>query len=131
MDYLDTSFILSLAVKSDMNHEKAVRLEKKLRDPVISKLVIVELYSVFSRLSDEPEPMVRYAIKRSGAELKEADLNEAAELSIIISGKLRLKSLDLLHASLAKMIGADRFVTFDEDIRRKGLHPIGIEVISE
>ncbi len=131
MDYLDTSFILSLAVKSDVNHEKAVRLEKKLRDPVISKLVIVELYSVFSRLSDEPEPMVRYAIKRSSAELKEADLNEAAELSIIISRKLRLKSLDLLHASLAKMIGADRFITFDEDIRRKGLHLIGIEVISE
>ncbi len=114
-----------------MNHEKAVRLEKKLRDPVISKLVIVELYSVFSRLSDEPEPMVRYAIKRSSAELKEADLNEAAELSIIIFRKLRLKSLDLLYASLAKMIGANRFITFAEDIRRKGLHPIGIEVISE
>ncbi len=42
-----------------------------------------------------------------------------AKLSIIVSRKLRLKSLDLLHAPLAKMIEAGRFIAFDEDIRRK------------
>ncbi len=131
MDYLDTSFILSLAVKSDVNHGRAVKLEKKLREPVVSKLVVVELYSVFSRLSDEPEPMARYAIKRSGAELREIDLNEAVELSIMMAERLKLKTLDLMHASLARMMGADRFVTFDDDIRRKGLQPLGLEVISE
>ncbi len=129
MDYLDTSFILSLAVKSDVNHERAILLGRQIDDPVISKLVLVELYSVFSRLSDEPEPMVEYSLRRADAELKEADLNEAAELAILMASELKLRTLDLLHASLAKLIGAERFVTLDDDILKKGLSPLGIEVL--
>ncbi|MCD6349021.1 MAG: PIN domain-containing protein [Candidatus Korarchaeota archaeon] len=129
MDYLDTSYIISLAVKSDVNHQKAVRLERSLRDPVISKLVVAETYSVFSRMSDDPVPLAEYAIRRSRARIEEANLNEALDLSILLSEELRLKTLDLLHASLAKIIGADRFVTFDRDILNKGLSPLEIEVI--
>ncbi len=129
MDYLDTSYIISLAVKSDVNHERAVNLERSLRDPVISKLVIVEIYSVFSRLSDDPVPLAEYAIRRSKAKVEEADFNEALDLSILLSGDLKLKTLDLIHASLAKIIEADRFVTFDRDILNRGLDPLGIEVL--
>ncbi|GEM_PF-2084130 len=129
MDYLDTSYIISLAVKSDVNHQRAVKLEKYLRDPVISKLVVVEIYSVFSRLSDDPVPLAEYAIRRSKARIEEVNFNEALDLSISLSEELRLKTLDLMHVTLAKMIGADRFVTFDRDILSKGLSPLEIEVV--
>ncbi len=112
-----------------MNHERAVNLERSLRDPVISKLVVVEIYSVFSRLSDDPVPLAEYAIRRSKAKVEEADFNEALDLSILLSGDLKLKTLDLIHASLAKIIEADRFVTFDRDILNRGLDPLGIEVL--
>lgn len=129
MDYLDTSYVVSLAVKSDVNHQKAVKLEKHLRDPVISKLVVVEIYSVFSRLSDDPVSLAEYAIRRSRARVEEVDFDEAFDLSILLSEDLKLKTLDLIHVSLAKMIGVDRFVTFDRDILSKGLSPLGIEVV--
>jgi len=129
VDYLDTSYIISLAVKSDVNHQRAVKLEKYLRDPVISKLVVVEIYSVFSRLSDDPVPLAEYAIRRSKARIEEVNFNEALDLSISLSEELRLKTLDLMHVTLAKMIGADRFVTFDRDILSKGLSPLEIEVV--
>ncbi len=105
MDYLDTIYVISLAVKSDVNHRRALEPESSLRDPVISKLVIVETYSVLSRVSEDPVPIAEYAIRRSKARIEEVDFNEALDLSILLAEELRLKTLDLMHISLAKMIG--------------------------
>jgi len=54
--YIDSSIIIALINEKDPNHEKAIAKYPKDGEKVISKLVVTELYSVFSRtlkLSEE------------------------------------------------------------------------------
>ena len=122
MTYLDTNVIVSYINEKDSLHEKALKLVNSLDKRTISKLVILELYSVFSRVSGlqglELEALVEYSIEATGSELKDVDLNEVFRLAIEYSGALKLKTLDLLHVTIASMIDGS-IATFDNDIINK------------
>lgn len=62
--------------------------------------------------------MVEYSIETTGSELKDVDLNEAFSLAIEYSGALKLKTLDLLHVTIASIID-DSTATFDNDIIKR------------
>jgi predicted nucleic acid-binding protein len=66
--YIDSSIIIALINEKDPNHEKAIANYPKDGEMVISKLVVTELYSVFSRtlkLSEEElNALVDYALMR-------------------------------------------------------------------
>ena len=131
MDYLETSYVLALAVKTDINHRAALALEKTVRDPVISELVLVETYTYFSRtltpkagvpqeeFENMVEAMARYTVRRSQARIASIDADELLEQAKRYAPKIRLRTLDLLHLLAAKQIGANRIVTLDHDYARK------------
>ncbi|RLG88896.1 MAG: hypothetical protein DRO18_00480 [Thermoprotei archaeon] len=50
MDYLDTSYVLALAIKTDANHRITVDFEKNVIDPMVSELVAIETHVYFSQI---------------------------------------------------------------------------------
>ncbi len=135
MTYLDTNVIVSYINEKDPLHEKALKVVNSLNKRTISKLVVLELYSVFSRVSGlqglELDALVEYSIEATKSELKDVDLNEAFSLAMEYSGALKLKTLDLLHVIIASMID-DSIATFDNDIIKREkeiLKLLGIRVV--
>ena len=103
---------------------------------VISQLVILELYSVFSRvmsISDvELEALVNYTIRKCGVEVIIVDWDELYTRSLRYANKLKLRTLDLLHVIASHLLGAKTLISFDKDINSKGdliNKLLGIEVV--
>ena len=132
MDYLDTSYVVALAVKTDVNHNNALRLEREVEEPIISSLVAAEVYTYYSRTlsrilgkasledyEEKIEAMVEYSIKRCKAKLLKVNLNDVVEQVRNYAPKIPLKTLDLIHLLIAKALGATRIVTLDSDFYRK------------
>ncbi|ACP37994.1 type II toxin-antitoxin system VapC family toxin [Saccharolobus islandicus] len=119
--YIDTSLLVALVNEKDHNHETALKIvPKEGRDEkVISKLVIVELYSVYSRRmsvsEEELEALVNYTLTKCGCKVEEVDFGKVMELAITLSGKAKLKTLDLLHLSASKLMSSE-ILSLDKEI---------------
>ena len=78
---------------------------------MVSKLVLIELYSVYSRrlnVSDEElEAIVNYTIHKCGCKVEDVEFDKAVDLAVKLSNKVKLKTLDLLHLSAAKLLGSE------------------------
>lgn len=125
MIYLDTSVMVSYVNKRDPLHDRAVEsVEGAGQAGIVSRLTAVELASVFGRVTgaagEELEALVEYALRRCGADLVEVDWEEVFSLALEHAGRLRLKTLDLLHIAAASIAGADAILTFDGDILSRG-----------
>ena len=135
MIYIDTNIIVSYMDEADANHSRAVKLIQSLRGEklVTSRLTLVELASVYSRAGlEDPLALALYSIEETGVELAEIDFNDALSQAFRLSAELRLRTLDLLHITASKLLGAKYFATFDRDIINKKdlVARIGIRIIS-
>ena len=125
MIYLDTNVIVSYVNRRDPLHDRAIGLVEGLRGRglVASQLVVVELFSVYSRvlrLSDvELEALVEYSLWVTGVEVRRVDCEKLLLEARLKAGSLRLRTLDLLHVLSASLLGAEGIATFDRDIVSK------------
>ncbi len=135
MIYLDTNVIISYIDELDPNHDKAVELLSRIKgDRIVSRLTLVELTSVYSRANlPNPPALSLYSIRRVNAEIAEADFNNVLQTSLRLAELVRLRTLDLLHVAICKVVGAKTFATFDREIISKSnlIEKIGIKVISK
>ncbi len=131
MEYLDTSYIIALSVPTDVNHGVALKLEQLVREPIVSRLVVLELYTYYSRkanefkeafsntyYSDVVDAMVEYSLERARARLVDVSVDNAVKLALKYASTIPLKTLDLLHLVLAYTAGAESLVTLDKDYAR-------------
>ncbi len=135
MIYLDTSFIISYVDEADQNHVEAVRLMDRVEGEhrVVSKLVTVELASVYSRAGlERPLELALYSLKLVKAEEMPLDFNLLLRESFRAAPLLKLRTLDLLHVVASSLMGARGFLTFDRDIisKAKEVERIGVKVLS-
>ncbi len=118
---VDANELVSLINPRDSLHERAYKLLTECNELVASKLVVVELYSVYSRtmrLGDvEVEALVRYTLRKAG--VRDVDWNTVLSKASLYANKLKLKTPDLLHVIASHLIGASSMITFDEDIKNK------------
>ncbi len=131
MIYFDTNVLIAVIDEEDPNHKLVRKLPKSGR--VTSKLALAELVSVFSRAGiDDPLSLSFYSLKLAKAELLDVDFDEVFNMAFKLAPELRLRTLDLLHIAICKVIGVDRMATFDKEIirRRKTLEGLGVEVSS-
>ena len=131
MIYLDTNVLIAIIDEEDPNHKMVRKLPKSGR--VTSELALAELVSVFSRAGiDDPLSLSFYSLKLAKAELLDVDFDEAFNMAFKLAPELRLRTLDLLHIAICKVIGVERMATFDKEIirRRKALEGLGVEVLS-
>ncbi len=146
MEYLDTSYVIALAVVSDVNHKLALKLERYVKEPVVTILVVLELYTYYSRRAGElrklfaenvdvdsiVDAMVEYSLKRSRAKQIDVDVDNAIEVALKYAPKIPLKTLDLLHLTLAYIIGADKLVTLNRGYAKHSKtigKELGIEIV--
>ncbi|MCF3652994.1 MAG: type II toxin-antitoxin system VapC family toxin [Aigarchaeota archaeon] len=135
MIYIDTNVIISYVDEKDPNHDKVVAMSMQLDGGrVVSQLTLLELASIYARAElEKPIPLAMYSIKRFGASIVETDLNIIVKESLKHVPMLRLKTLDLLHITIAKAIGAKSIATLDKDIAKKAdviKDIMGIEIIT-
>ena len=135
MIYVDTNVIISYADEKDPNHDKVIAMSMQLdRDRAVSQLTLLELSSIYAKADlEKPIPLALYSIKRFGASIVETDLNIVVKGSLRYIPTLRLKTLDLLHITIAKLVGAKSIATLDKDIAKKAdviKDIMGIEVIT-
>lgn len=135
MIYVDTSVIVSYIDEADPNHVKAVELIKAVKErKVVSRLILVELTSVFSRAElEEPLTLALYSIRSIKAELVQIDFNELLNRAIKYTPVLKLRTLDLLHLVASLIAGRKKFATLDMDVAKRNdiiTKTLGIEVIS-
>lgn len=82
---------------------------------------------------EKPISLAMYSIKRFGASIVKTDLNIVVRESLRHVPMPRLKTLDLLHITIAKNVGAKSVATLDKDIAKKAdviKDTMGIEVIT-
>ena len=117
--YIDNSIIIALINEKDPNHEKAIANYPKDGENVISKLVVTELYSVFSRtlkLSEEElNALVDYALEKCGCKVEDVEFNRVFDLALRMSNRVKLKTLDLLHLSASISMGCE-ILSLDKEI---------------
>ena len=117
--YVDTSLAVALVNDGDPNHELALSIFPKEGEKLVSKLVLIELYSVYSRrlnVSDEElEAIVNYTIHKCGCKVEDVEFDKAVDLAVKLSNKVKLKTLDLLHLSAAKLLGSE-IMSLDKEI---------------
>lgn len=136
MIYVDTSIIISYVDLKDINHVKAEEIVRNIKSEVkvISKLVLVELTSVFSRARvNKPLEIALYSAKLVGAEVVEVDYNEVLRRTFKMVPTFNLRTLDLLHVVACSLIKADKFATLDQEIIDKSdviLRELGIEILA-
>ena len=125
MIYLDTNVLVAYINPKDKLHNKAIYLVSKHRRDkiVISPIVLLELYSVFSRtmnLDDsELKALVNYTVIKCGVEVIDIDLDELYNRSSSYANKLKLKTLDLLHVISAYLSGSEIILSFDKDLNNR------------
>ena len=138
MIYLDTNVLVAYINPKDRLHDRAVSLITKYRkdEMIISQLVMLELYSVFSRVMDvgdvELEASVNYTIRKCNTRVASVEWDELYSKSLSYANKLKLKTLDLLHVIAAHLLGVKILISFDKDINSKSKlikSLLGIEVI--
>jgi predicted nucleic acid-binding protein len=119
--YIDTNVIVSYVDEKDPNHDKVVAMFKRLdRERVVSQLTLLELSSIYARAElERPISLAISSIKRFNASMIETDLNIIMKESLRRVPTLRLKTLDLLHISVAKLMGAKSLATLDKEIARR------------
>ena len=125
MIYLDTNILIAYINPKDKLHNRAISLISRYQESeiVISQLVVLELYSVYSRimnLSDiELEALVNYTIKKCKVKIATTNWDELYSQSQSYANRLKLKTLDLLHVMAAYLVGARILISFDKDINNK------------
>ena len=134
--YIDTNVIVSFIDEKDLNHEKALKLINKLpKDRVVSRLTLLELASVYSRANlEKPIALAFYSIDIVKAKIIDIDFNTVLKKALVYVYQLKLRTLDLLHITIASIIGCKKFATFDNESIRKSntiAHTLGIEVVTE
>ena len=151
--YIDTSTIISYALKNESNHDEAKNLiDNMIRngdDFYVSALTILELYSVLARkISDyriqpglenrvSPEMKVKIAVNFTIGKLNlhiipdnnnvtkldgvNVDIHEIYHESIKLAPKIKLRTLDLIHATYAYLNNSsiNQIVSLDKDFQRK------------
>ncbi|BDC18848.1 PIN domain-containing protein [Acidianus sp. HS-5] len=117
--YIDTSLVLALVNEKDPNHNMAIKIYPKDGERIVSKLVLVELYSVYSRRvkisNEELEALVNYTLSKCKCELEEIDFDKVIDLAVKISNKVKLKTLDLLHLSASILLESE-ILSLDKEI---------------
>jgi len=128
LEYLDTSYVISLSTINDVNHELAVKISKDLSEPIVSNLTVIELYTYYSRNPDKElmelvgdlklvvKSSVKFSLEKANARIIEVDLNNIIDYAKDLAVEFKLKTLDLLHIAAAINIGVNTIVSFDKEI---------------
>ena len=131
--YLDTNVVIAYIDEGEPLHEEVSRAIDGVRDRVVSRLVLLELSTVYSRAGfGDSTSLAFYSIELIGAELIETDFNNVIGYALRLSPIIRLKTLDLLHISFCLQNNIGRLLTLDKDIldKRDAVKRLGLEVIS-
>ncbi len=140
--YVDTSVIISAIDKGDQRCKDSDKFLRRVKEKIISPLVLAEIYSVVSRNSerinlglnvaeaDLPAVIARLCMRKYDLKLVcvfDKDFSIFGEiptefkLAFMLAPKLKLRTLDLLHISYAWAIklngyNVEEFVTLDGGI---------------
>lgn len=127
MIVVDSSFFVSLFVKGDVNHEKALDTWKKLRESGIKMfaptLILPEVCGAIVRVTkdkgygDEVKEKIEEWLRVKVLTLKELTIKRA-KMATEIAIKFNLKGADAIFVSLAQEFDA-KLLTLDEEIKKR------------
>lgn len=125
MIFLDTSFLVSVEVETDQNHEKATKvmeeiLSGKFGKPVISDYIFDETVTVtFGRSRELKKAVIVGTNLQNSAEILKVDEKNIEEAWNLFKNQkgTRFSFTDCTILSLMKKEGIRNIATFDRDFR--------------
>ncbi len=135
MEYIDTSVLIAFIDKNDDKHYIAEEMLKKYSNKIITKLNIIEMRSVLTRINlkmEEIDALIDYLVIKGEIKIIEVNMNKAIIKWNEIIEEIKLKTLDLLHIANAVILNATKFVTFDKDFisKKDRIESYKIEIIN-
>jgi predicted nucleic acid-binding protein len=134
MEYIDTNILISLIDKKDGKYNLANELMKIYNNKIITELNLLEMKSVLSRsgiINEEIDALEEYLLIKYDIKMVDIDFNRSINAGKGIISFIKLKTLDCLHIANAIIIHADKFITFNNDFKKKkeDIKKYGIEII--
>ncbi|KZX12262.1 type II toxin-antitoxin system VapC family toxin [Methanobrevibacter curvatus] len=131
MIFLDANFIIDLFVDTEDNHEKAVKIYKKIKNKqlIISNSVILEVITVLNiKLKVSKETLEKSYSRLNGGKFNIVEdvplYNEAME-RVVSYFPQRLPFWDCLYLELMEQLEIEKIATFDKHFKNKGVEIIG------
>jgi len=114
MIFLETSFLIALYVKKDKHHEKAVQIEKNIRNKqkIINKMVLFEVLTVLRKKKLSDENVKKYYNNLINLIILDDAPYHFQAISACLKNKLGF--FDNLHHITMKENGIKEIATFDE-----------------
>ncbi len=135
MEYIDTNILISIIDKNDKKYVMANNLIKNYHNKVITELNLMEMNSVLSRIDisqEEIEALIKYLFIKTDIKLISLNFSESLGKAEEIVNTVKLKTLDCMHIANAIILNASKFITFDEDFKKKraSIKKYGLEIIN-
>ncbi len=134
MIFLDSSFLISVEVETDQNHERAIKIRDEIINNkygrnVISDYVFDETVTVtFGRTKDLEKTILVGENLKNSVEILKVDDDIFQEGWILFKNQKNTKFsfTDCITLSIMKKDGIRNIATFDEDFRKsEGINVIG------
>jgi predicted nucleic acid-binding protein len=131
--YPDTSYWVAMRCRADSNHEAWLRFHPQIEHARLlwSPWTHFEVYNTFRQMTlGEDAPLTAAEARQLIASLEKEvnrgcwdpittdwreQLREAREISAEFGYRYRMRSGDVVHVAIARLAGADAFITCDED----------------
>lgn len=129
MIFIDTSFLISILIKTDIHHEKGLLLSDEIREKkIINNVVLNETLNAFTGVGGKIGIEMYNFIKETFEidYLSENDYNDAMQIYLNYDSSINYSDCTILKSMEKKKIS--KIATFDTDFNRvKGLKIIGLE----
>jgi predicted nucleic acid-binding protein len=131
MIFLDANFIIDLFVDTEDNHEKAVKIYKKIKNKqlIISNSVILEVITVLNiKLKVSKEILEKSYSRLNGGKfniVEDVPLYNGAMERVVSYFPQRLPFWDCLYLELMEQLEIEKIATFDKHFKNKGVEIIG------
>ncbi|MDR0900357.1 MAG: PIN domain-containing protein [Methanobrevibacter sp.] len=126
MILLDANYLISLFVKREKNHERAIEIAKYIQneEKIISKLIIAETITILKKKLKTKDIIKIYNTLENFTIAEDSHLfNEGFEEFIKYDGEISF--FDAVYIALMKNLKIREIVSFDTDFdNKKGIHRI-------
>lgn len=118
MIFIDSSYLIAIALKTDQWNKKALKIAKKLENKnlILSKLILSETITLIGKIAGGKSAKIFYNYIKQNYRIYDDKLSlydEAIEIHLMYDGTLSFA--DAVSVEIMKKLNINKIVSFDSD----------------